>query len=88
MIDETNEQICYYRIHGQPAFSADFVAYFLDRQRRFTELEKSLEKNIDENTALRKQQALMNQLYEKVSDLLSEYYLDFHIYRFCFSLRM
>ncbi|OQR69975.1 PHD finger protein 14-like, partial [Tropilaelaps mercedesae] len=55
------------RWHGQPAFSADFVAYFLDRQRRFIELERSLEKNIDENTALRKQQALMNQLYEKVA---------------------
>lgn len=54
------------RWHGQPAFSADFVAYFLDRQRRFTELEKSLEKNIDENTALRKQQSLLNQLYDKV----------------------
>ncbi|XP_018494139.1 PHD finger protein 14 [Galendromus occidentalis] len=55
------------RWHTQVSFSVDFVSYFLDRQRRIKESEKTLEKMIEESTMLRRQQALMSELYEKVS---------------------
>lgn len=53
--------------HITPAFTVEFIAYFLDRNDRLKEMKTSLEKLMDENKKLLDEQQTLRDRYDEVS---------------------
>lgn len=54
--------------HIPPAFSVEFIAYYLDRNDRLRVMKSGLEELLDANTKLLEEQQLLRLKYDKVSD--------------------
>lgn len=52
--------------HIAPAFTVEFIAYFLDRNDRLKEMKSSLEKLMDENKKLLDEQQTLRDRYDEV----------------------
>lgn len=52
--------------HIAPAFTVEFIAYFLDRNDRLKEMKTSLEKLMDENKKLLDEQQTLRDRYDEV----------------------
>lgn len=53
--------------HIPPAFSVEFIAYYLDRNDRLRVMKSGLEELLDANTKLLEEQQLLRLKYDKVS---------------------
>lgn len=53
--------------HIPPAFTVEFIAYYIDRNERLKEMKSTLESLMDDNKALLAQQPDLRAEYDKVS---------------------
>ncbi|CAG0899510.1 unnamed protein product [Darwinula stevensoni] len=54
--------------HIPPAFTVEFVAYYLDRNRRLMELKKTVSKLASMNESLQKEERSLRKIFEEVSE--------------------
>lgn len=61
--------------HIPPAFTVEFIAYFLDRNDRLKEMKTSLEKLMDENKKLLDEQQVLRDKYDEVKRFFTNFFL-------------